>query len=158
MQEAKFLPAFFLPVVERGEEFAPGDLPHHITFFPPIEQPYERSFGDGLRDELNLHYPFSVRTAGLDMFGPNHDILVRLLEPSLAMQGVHYLIQTAIGGLKHDTTYRRPYNPHITISAPEDVPWNDTIVISGLSIVEKVRGANWKVVDKVGLKGVRDEA
>ena len=152
-QEAKFIPAFFLPVVERWQEFPAGQWPHHVTLFPPLEGEYNPELGERLRGELNQHYPFIVRTASEDAFGPNKDIPVRLLEPSLSLQGVHYLIERAIGDIMHDKTYRQPYNPHITVETVNDVPKGASIFIAGLSIVEKRIGGVWSVVDKVRLKG-----
>lgn len=154
-QEAKFIPAFFLPVVDRGQQFAPGHWPHHITLFPPLEGEYDPEFGEQMRAELNQHYPFIVRTAGEELFGPEHDrtTKVRLLEPSLSLQGVHYLIEKAIGDIQHDKTFRSPYNPHVTVENYDDVRRGETILISGLSIVEKRLGGAWRVVDKVGLRG-----
>lgn len=152
-QEAKFVPAFFLPIVERCQEFRAGKWPQHVTLFPPMEQAYDPEFGVRLRAELNQHHPFIVRTAGDAMFGPEENIPVRLLEPSLSLQGVHYLIERAIGDIMHDKTYRSPYNPHITVEKFEDVPKGTSIFIAGLSIVEKHQGGVWTVVDKVGLRG-----
>ena len=88
-QEGKFIPAFFLPVVERGQELQKGQWPHHVTLFPPLEGAYDPEFGELLRDQLNQHHPFIVRTADEAYFGPDHDVPVRLLEPSLSLQGVH---------------------------------------------------------------------
>lgn len=150
---AKFLPAFFLPIVEMGEQFAPGKLPLHVTLHPPIEQPYESSFGAELRGELNQHEPFLVEAGDGALFGPEADVPVRLVAPSLALQGMHALINQAIGNLRHDATYRAPYRPHISVERLGDVPRNQTITIGGLAIVEKWRHENWVVVDKIGLKG-----
>lgn len=152
-QGAKFIPAFFLPVVERGEEFPAGKWPQHVTLFPPLQGEYQPEFGQSLRKELNQHYPFIVRTAGEAHFGPNQDIPVRLLEPSLSLQGVHYLIERAIGEVFHDETYRHPYNPHVSVGDFTELPRGASIFIAGLSLVEKRAGGLWKVVDKVGLKG-----
>lgn len=152
-QEAKFIPAFFLPVVEDGQEFEPGQWPQHVTLFPPMEQAYDPEFGSRLRAQLNQHHPFIVRTAGEELFGPEKNIPVRLLEPSLSLQGVHYLIERAIGEIMHDKTYRSPYNPHVTVEKFDDLPRGVSIFIAGLSIVEKRQGGVWKVVDKVGLRG-----
>lgn len=156
-RSVKFLPAFFLPVVERGQEFTSGALPLHITLFPPILAAYERRFGDEMRNKLNEYAPFTVTAAGEGRFGPNQDIPVRLLEPSLSMQGMHAMLEVAIGGLLHDATYRRPYNPHITVADFSEVSAKQDITIGGLSIVEKVADGSWKVVDKIGLKGGNNE-
>lgn len=155
----KFIPAFFLDVIPKGYEFPRGRWPHHVTLFPPLEAPYGPAFGDQLRTELNHHYPFIVRTAGEALFGPedNKTAKVRLLEPSLSLQGVHYLIEKAIGDIYHDETYREPYNPHITVEQFSDVPRGMSVFIAGLAIVEKRLGGVWKVVDKVGLKGGEHE-
>ena len=156
-RESKFLPVFFLPVVERGSEFPPDTLPLHVTLFPPLQARYDPQFGDELRAQLNQHDPFIVKTAGEAYYGPNEDIPTRLLQPSLSMQGVHALIELAIGHVLHDETYRRPYRPHISLKNFSDVTPNQSIFIAGLSIVEKHSGGDWVVVDKVGLKGARDE-
>lgn len=153
----KFLPAFFLDMIPKGYEFQSGKWPHHVTLFPPLEEPYDPTFGEQLRGELNHHYPFIVRTAHEAFFGPDRTTKVRLLEPSLSLQEVHYLIEKAIGDIDHDDTYREPYNPHITVEQFDDVPKGRSIFIAGLSIVEKRLGGTWKVVDKIGLKGGEHE-
>ncbi|MGV9002062.1 MAG: 2'-5' RNA ligase family protein [Candidatus Saccharimonadaceae bacterium] len=152
-QEAKFIPAFFLPIVEYGQELHPGLWPQHVTLFPPLQQRYDPEFGVRLRSELHRHYPFIVRTAGEALFGPEEDIRVRLLEPSLSLQGVHYLIEKAIGDITHDETFRSPYNPHVRVEESQDLPRGASIFIAGLSIVEKRGSGLWTVVDKIGLKG-----
>ena len=152
--EGKFIPAFFLPVVEIGQEFKSGERwPHHITLFPPLETTYDPEFGHSMRRQLNRHHPFIVRTAGEAYYGPNNDQPVRLIEDDLRMQGMHYLLEKAIGDISHDETYRSPYNPHISVERHKELPRGVSIFIAGLSIVEKRFGGVWTVVDKIGLKG-----
>lgn len=152
-QEAKFVPAFFLPVVEKGESFPSGQFPQHVTLFPPLELPYDSEFGARLRREFNHHHPFTVHTGSEAFYGPDGETPVRLIEPSLSLQGVHYLIERAVGDTFHDKTYRHPYSPHVSVERFDDLPKGAEIFIAGLSIVEKHSGGEWTVVDKIGLKG-----
>lgn len=158
-QEAKFVPAFFLDVVEQGQEIQSGKWPHHITLFPPLKTTYDPVFGEALRGRLNQHYPFIVRTSEETVhFGPNEDKPARLLEPSLSLQGVQYLIEKAVGDILHDRTYRDSFRPHITVEHFDDVRPGRSIFIEGLCIVEKRLGGVWTVVDKLRLKGGEYEA
>lgn len=150
--ERAFLPAFFLPVVHMGQIMQSGQWPHHVTLFPPLLSAYDPVFGEKLRNELNPHAPFEVVTAGEALFGPEQDIPVRLIRPSLSLQGVHYLIERALGEILHDKTYRQPYRPHVTVKNYDELPEGASITIAGLSVVEKTEG-QWTVVDKIGLRG-----
>ena len=149
----KFVPAFFLDVVERGEVFEPGNWPLHITTFPPILHHYDEQFGEDMRALINPFSPFVVRVGGNDLFGPDRDLPVKRIEPSLPLQGLHYMLIKAVGNLLHDPTYRQPYNPHISVEDYDQVPTGTELEIGGISLVEKQTSGLWTVVDKVGLRG-----
>lgn len=152
-QSAKFVPAFFLDVVEMGQEFRSGELPLHITTFPPVEAPYDRSFTEGMRAYLNKCRPFTVTVEGDDMFGPEEDVPVKKFKNSLELLGMHLVHIYALGELLHDKTYTQPYNPHITVKTHEQLKDGTELKIGGFSVIEKTKSGLYKVVDKVGLWG-----
>lgn len=151
----KFLPAFFVPVVEQGEEFALGELPLHITLFPPLGQKYLEEYSDQLKAAMNPFSAFDVTVEKDDLFGENHDIPVKRIYKSEELERVHGALVYCLGNLSHDSTWRRPYNPHISVPEAEcQLQDGDTIYVGGFSIVQKSSPASlWKVVDKIGFKG-----
>ncbi len=151
---SKFLPAFFVDIVEVGQTFRSGDLPLHVTLFPPLQARYEKEFGYVMKGVVNPQTPFEVTVGEEDLFGPEYDVPVFHIEESPQLKRIHQSLVHALGVLLHDDTYRQPYNPHITIRPGEQtVHTGDNILIGGFSIVEKNIRGNWEVVDNIGLKG-----
>jgi hypothetical protein len=150
----KFFPGFFLDVIDKQSQYGSGELPHRITLFPPLLQPYLAEYGDRLRDAFNPIEPFVVRTAGTAILGDDQEPqLVRLIEPSDRLQDLHATMVQVLGNLIHDDRYRQAYDPHISIRTEDEIPEKHLIHIGGFSVVEKVQGQSWVVVDKIGLKG-----
>lgn len=149
----KFLPAFFVDVIDKHKEYPAETLPHRITLFPPLEQPYDLAYGDELRKLVNPLAPFEVKVAGDDMFGDERDVPVKRIEDSEQLQYLHTQLVRVLGNLIHDKTYRQPYAPHISVKRHEDIPTGQSIHIEGFSIVEKVKGQAWTVRDQMRLKG-----
>ena len=150
----KFLPAFFVPVVKQGEEFAPGELPLHITLFPPLKQQYLEEYSDQLKAAMNPFSAFDVTVEKDDLFGENRDIPVKRIYKSEELERVHGALVYCLGNLSHDSTWRKPYNPHISVETEGQLRDGDTVHVGGFSIVQKASPAGlWKVVDKIGFKG-----
>ena len=152
-RSTKFVPAFFLDVVNIDQEFQSGELPLHITTFPPVEVPYNRSFTDGMRDFLNGCRPFTVTVEGNDKFGPEEDVLVKKIKNSLELFGLHTIQAYALGELLHDDTYIRPYDPHITVKDYNQLEDGTELEIGGFSVIEKTQSGLYKVIDKIGFWG-----
>jgi 2'-5' RNA ligase len=155
---AKFFPGFFLDAIDESSHFISGKLPHRITLFPPLQQKYESSFSDELRASVHPLAPFDVTVGETALFGDMREPqLVRLIEPSQQLQLLHATIVRVLGHLIHDEQYRQPYRPHISVNAEEAIYRGTKIHIGGFSVIEKVRGQPWIVVDKIRLKGDDNE-
>jgi hypothetical protein len=152
-EQQEFAPAFLVDIVEKGETFPLGDWPLHITLFPPLLTPYHDYYGDELRGTVNVMPPFDVTVGEDDWFGPDHDLPVKRIAESPRLRLLHGALVGALANLMHDPTYRRPYNPHISVLPGMTIKTGDTVNIGGFSIVEKT-GRLWTVVDKIGLKGI----
>ena len=152
-QGGTFLPAFFVEPVQLGEEFAKGELPLHMTYFPPVSAPLTPAHVARLKQYLNPMPPFIATVGESAKFGPAEDIHVRRIERSNELMAVHRRLLAAFVYLQHPTQYRMPYNPHITIAEDDTrVETGDKIEIAGLSVVEKVPLRNtWQVIAKIGL-------
>lgn len=155
MRGGKFLPAFFVEPVMLGEEFESGDLPLHMTYFPPVDTLFEPEYADKLRGYINPMEPFIAKVGEGDYFGPNHDIHVKLMVRSPELVAVHRKILAVLQHLPHSAQYRMPYNPHVTIDKDDTrIETGDSIEIGGFSIVEKLQTRDtWQVIAKIGLKG-----
>lgn len=152
---AKFLPAFFVDVVELGEEFPSGELPLHMTYFPPVQTTFDPELAPVLRRLINPMPPFLARVGKDDKFGENFDIPVKRVEHSPRIMAVHRALVATLQCLPHSAQYRTPYRPHITVDLKSDrIKTGDVLEMGGLSIVEKnsYRGT-WQVLAKIGLKG-----
>lgn len=158
-ESAKFFPAFFVEIVNDGDEFASGELPLHMTLFPPIQQEYDPSYAVEMRRVLNPLVPFDVAVGENDRFGklrlfrPRRPDPVKLIEPSERLQKVHNGIVFTLGTLLHDPSYRQPYRPHVSVKNFDQVESGSIIHVGGFSIVEKRIGQSWVVRDKVGFRG-----
>ncbi len=152
---AKFLPAFFVDVVELGQEFNSGELPLHMTYFPPLKAAFDPRYAESARRFINPIPPFTAQVGKDVLFGDNEDIPAKLIEHSPRLLVVHRALVASIGYLTHDARYRTPYNPHITVKQGDTrISTGDEIEMAGLSIVEKDPQRNtWKVMAKIGLKG-----
>lgn len=152
---AKFLPAFFVDVVELGQEFQSGELPPHMTYFPPVETSFDPILAPILRRLINPMPPFRAVVGEDDMFGEARTIPVKLIEPSPQVMAVHRALVATLQYLPHSTQYRQPFRPHITVDT-KTPPFQrgEEIEMGGLSIVEKNRyRGTWQVLAKIGLKG-----
>jgi|GEM_PF-2999943 len=154
-EQQKFVPAFFVDIVEKGETFPIADWPLHITLFPPLQTPYLGRYGEDLRGAVDGLSPFDVTVGEDDEFGPDNDLPVLRIEESPRLRGLYGALVDTLANLIHDPTYRQPYNPHISKKLGMTIQTGDTINIGGFSIVEK-KGSLWTVTDKIGLKGVSD--
>lgn len=151
---AKFLPAFFVDVVELGEEFKAGELPLHMTYFPPVKANFTPRIADNLRRLINPMPPFEAIVGQPGKLGDNFDIPVRFVEPSDQLFAVHRALVATLQYLPHDPKYRMPYNPHISMEETNTrLRAGDAIPMAGLSIVEKAPYGRWQVMAKIGLKG-----
>ncbi len=149
----RFLLAFFLDIVEEGSTFE--ELPTHLTLFPPLFAEYNDSYGEELKKLLNPLAPFWIAVGGQDNFGPNHDILVHRIEESSELRELHEKIGGVVSRIAHDSTFMRPYNPHITLKGDSfGVHEGLKIWIGGLSIIERKLGEPWRIVRKIGLRGL----
>ena len=155
IESQKFVPAFFVDIVEMGTVFESGEWPHHITMFPPVEEPYRYEYGEQLRHAVNPMTPFDVVVGKSALYGPGREpnVPVMQIEPSLELQKIHTALVAAVSHLLHDPQYRQPYNPHITIYSPHDAVTQGALIhVGGFSIAAK-RGHAWEIVDKIGLRG-----
>ena len=155
-QGGKFLPAFFVEPVELGQEFPRGELPLHMTYFPPVNTQFPPESADHLRRIINPIPPFTAKVGDSAIFGPpDNPVHVKRVLKSDRLMVVHRRLVAALQYLPHSPQYRMPYNPHITISEDDDrVQTGDQIEIGGLSIVEKRHAHSpWQVMAKIGLKG-----
>lgn len=153
----EFVSAFFVELVNTGDKFQPGELPLHITTFPPILRRYEFEFGKEVRGAVGSMEPFTVTVGESDLFGPDRRTRVKRIEDSNELQHLHDKLVVAVGHLLHDPTYRQPYSPHISVSNYKDIPTGKQIEIAGFSIIGKIDTGLWEVVDKIGLKGAPHE-
>jgi hypothetical protein len=154
-ESEKFLPAFFVDVVELGQEFKSGELPLHMTYFPPVQAPFDIQTATKLRRLINPLKPFTATVGESDLFGPDRDIHVKLIEHSPQLLAVHRRLVATFQDLPHDPKYLMPYTPHIAMDVHDTrIKTGDTIEMGGLSIVEKLpyKGV-WQVLAKIGLKG-----
>lgn len=150
----KFFPAFFLDTIDRRATYASEALPHRITLFPPLQEPYDPAYGTALKKVMNPLEPFEVVVGGNDIFGAGKELTpVKRIEDSERLQHLHRLLVQQLGNLMHDQTYRQPYNPHISVKNTEDIEDGRRISIAGFTIVEKAQGGSWVIRDKVGLQG-----
>jgi len=154
-QGGKFLPAFFVEPVSLNDQFAKGELPLHMTYFPPISASFTPQHAEQLRRYVNPMEPFMATVGESAYFGPENDIHVKLMERSDRLLAVHRKILSVFQYLPHSTQYRMPYNPHVSIAEGDTrVETGDSIEIGGFSIVEKpYLSETWRVIAKIGLKG-----
>lgn len=150
----KFLPAFFVEPVLLGEEFASGELPLHMTYFPPVKAELTPELVGKLRTYVNPMPPFMATVGESALFGPEHDIHVKRVESTPQLQAVHRRLVAVLQYLPHSSVYRIPYNPHITLPEGDSrVQTGDKIEVGGFSIIEKTPHGSWQVMAKIGLKG-----
>ena len=155
-QGEKFFPAFFVEPVEVGQEFAAGELPLHMTYFPPVNARFRSEAADDLRRLINPLPPFMATVGDSAIFGPPEaPVHVKRVIKNDRLMTVHCRLVAALQYLPHSPQYRMPYNPHITIPEGDDrVRTGDQIEIGGFSIVEKNNFHNtWQVMAKIGLRG-----
>lgn len=150
----KFLPAFFVDVVQLGEEFPSGELPLHMTYFAPLKTALRREYVEEARRYVNPLPEFTAHIGEPELFGDARDIPVMLVEPTKEVVQVHRMLSAAFGRLPHDRRFM-PFRPHVTVHGEDArLVEGGEIHIGGLSLVEKdPRLDVWRVMAKIGLKG-----
>lgn len=149
----KFVPAFFVNPVEIGEEFNSGEMPRHVTLFPPVLTNFTSDrIGQSLKTACSRIEPFSILVGDDAWFGVNHDILVQRIQESKQLKLVHETLARVVGHLMHDPTFRQPYNPHVTVKR-DRLPFREELVVDCFSVVAKNDGGKWLISDKVQFKG-----
>lgn len=159
----KLLPVFFVDEVKIGETFDKADWPLHITLFPPVEAQYTSDLGIHMREYINPLEPFTARVNGEDTFGKQEAIdagqgtPVYTVERTRQLMIAHKGFIKALSHLPHDSTFRQPYNPHISKQhAYRQLAINEELYVEGLSVVKRDAGsAQWTVADKMRFKGIR---
>lgn len=151
----KFLPGFFVDVVEMHAIYEGGELPLHISLFPPIKDRYTVELAKSLRTLINPMDPFEVTLGQFDTFDDEEEkVGVRRIEESGRLHTLHRAFVKALAHLEHDAQYLRPYNPHISLRAGQELEVVSTVHIGGFSVLQKPsKEEPWIVIDKIGLKG-----
>lgn len=158
----KLLPVFFVDEVKVGEVFDKTDWPLHITLFPPVTAQYTSDLGIYMREYINPIEPFEVRVNGEDTYGDPQSIAagegvpVYTVEKNRQLVAAHKGFVKALSHLPHDTTFRQPYNPHISKQhTHRELKMDEELYVEGLSIVTRDAGsAQWTVTDKMRFKGI----
>ena len=83
IESQKFVPAFFVDIVEMGTVFEPGEWPHHITMFPPVEETYRCEYGEQLRHAVNPMAPFDVVVGKSALYGAIGNFVELFYPPSV---------------------------------------------------------------------------
>jgi hypothetical protein len=156
--EVKFLPGFFVDTIERDAEYPAQALPLHMSLFPPLKAPYYKAYGDTMKLQFNILPSVEITVGQEDLFDDeDKKVIVKRIEDSPQLQHVHERLVEVLGHLLHDSRFRQPYNPHITVQSSDQLQQGQTLLFSGFSVVEKVNGGAWIVRDKVGFKGGANE-
>jgi hypothetical protein len=151
----KFLPGFFLDTVGLHATYKGGELPLHISLFPPVKDSYSEELGVSLRKLVHPMDPFDVIIGQSDTFDDDTEkVSVRHIEDSGRLQTLHRAFVEVLAHLEHDAQYRRPYNPHVSIRPGQEVEAGSVVHIEAFSILEKPgKEEPWEVIDKIKLKG-----
>jgi len=157
----KFLPVFFVDEVKEGAQFQAGEWPLHMTLFPPLETSYDAPLGKAIRYFVNPVEPFNAVVGKSDIFGTQEmidsgkGVFVRKIEENPSLRKVHGGLVQALAHLRHNPTFRTPYNPHVSMDPiNQRLHEGSDIWVEGMSLVTREPGAKvWKVVDKMRFKG-----
>lgn len=152
---AKFLPAFFVDVVALGQQFNAGELPLHMTYFPPLRAELSQQHVKDMRHYLNPLPPLELQVTESAYFGDDNNQHVKRVKRTPRVLVAHRALVSAVGRLPHDMRYRMPFNPHITIAEDDTaIQTGDSIEVGGVSIIVKPENSRvWTVMAKIGLKG-----
>lgn len=157
----KFLPVFFVDEVKEGAKFQAGEWPLHLTLFPPLETSYDPHLGGVIRSLVNPIEPFAAYVGESDIFGTQEmidsgkGIFVRKVEESASLRKVHAGLVRALAHLRHNPTFRMPYNPHVSMDTSDGrLVQGEQMWVEGMSVVTREPDSKiWQVVDKMRFKG-----
>lgn len=157
----KFLPVFFVDEVKEGAEFQAGEWPLHMTLFPPLEASYDAPLGKAIRHFVNPVEPFTAAVGESDTYGTQEmidsgkGVFVRKVEENTSLRKVHGGLVQALAHLRHNPTFRMPYNPHVSMDTNDSrLTQGKQMWVEGMSVVTREPGSKiWQVVDKMRFKG-----
>lgn len=134
--------------------------PQHLTLMQPFTPNFTMATGAAEEVKTMLE-PFEVHVAEQVMFGPNHDIPVRLIEPVDSLRLLHNALVVALEQRDIDLTridyIRNSYKPHIAVKpgAPE-IAKGQTFLVNHIAVMGKGKNAR-TVLAKMSLGHSNDQ-
>jgi len=126
-----------------GYEFPGSNAPLHLTHVDAFTVDMEEDeLASRLQTKLAAVSSFAVRTLEDELFGPNKDIPVTILELSEPLKELHYLLLQFLedegGALKNPHFHGDSFAPHVSIYGARRIQPGTEVLIKDVSIGSKI--------------------
>jgi hypothetical protein len=149
---AKFLPAFFVEPLERGETIATDALPPHVALYSEVNMLYRPKMDELVRFAVRDITPHKIElaertyddTSGLSAF--------RVMG-SLSLSMTYRSLFTILQGFSRETV--QPFRPRIVVpQGPSQLHEDQHLSVNSITVIEThAQTSEWEVVDVIPLRG-----
>lgn len=126
-----------------GYEFAGDNLPLHLTHVDSFRADLDPAEMEArLQGALAGQKAFEAKALKDELYGPNKDIPVTVLELTPELKALHAIIMDLLqiegAFVKNPHFHREGFRPHVSIYEPRRVTVDEGILIRDISIVAKL--------------------
>lgn len=126
-----------------GYEFTGDNIPLHLTHVDSfVVDLSTEELATKLRSALSKQQSFSVTALRDELYGPDKDIPVTILELTPELQKLHYVLMNVLGQesatLKNPHFHREGFKPHVSIYDSRRVVVGKEVEIKSVSIAAKL--------------------
>lgn len=130
----------FLEPVEPGHVFDSNHWPPHCTLAGVFAIEWTDQLKEKFRETIRRQRVFSSTTNGLDFFGANREVHVKLVQSTDELSGLHDSIVDFIeennGAFNEPQYQRKGFRPHITLSQAYSVEDGTKVEFNTISLID----------------------
>jgi hypothetical protein len=149
---AKFLPAFFVEPLERGETIATDALPPHIALYQEVNMLYRPKMDELVRFAVRDITPHKIELAERTYDDTNGSSAFRVMG-SLSLSMTYRSLFTILQSFSRETV--QPFRPKIVVpQGPSQLHEDQYLSVNSITVIETyAQTPGWEVVDVIPLRG-----
>lgn len=149
---AKFLPAFFVEPLARGDTIASDDLPAHIALYSEVNVPYRPKMGELVRFAVQDTAPHQIELAERTYDDATHSSAFRVMG-SVSLSMTYRSLFTLLQSFSRETV--QPFRPRLVVSRGlSQLHEGQRLPVNSITVIETHdQTTDWEVVDVISLRG-----
>ncbi|MBI5161849.1 MAG: 2'-5' RNA ligase family protein [Micrococcales bacterium] len=140
----------FLDDLPLGAEFEPGEQPVHLTLVPRTSTDAELGqLEAAIESALAAFGPLEIEGGDDELFGPDHDVEVTLVEDDGTLASVHRELLRALRPLGMRVLappfVGAGFRPHVTVRGDERIERGERLTLDAVALLTRDDGP-WRLV------------